>query len=75
MIVCICRGVRCSTIRAAIRAGALTVEEVGDACEAGTDCGSCQDEIAGMIDEAGASRASAPSPARVRLSLAPQVSG
>lgn len=51
MIVCICRGVRCSEIRAAVRAGAETVEAVGEACEAGTDCGSCQFVVQDLIDE------------------------
>ncbi len=45
MFVCICHAVTDTVIRSCIRAGASTVEEVGDACEAGTGCGSCHDHI------------------------------
>lgn len=51
MIVCVCHGVRCSKVRAAIRDGAATVDEVGEACGAGTDCGSCQELIEDLIQE------------------------
>jgi bacterioferritin-associated ferredoxin len=34
-----------SAIRACIARGARTVEEVGDACDAGTGCGSCHEHI------------------------------
>jgi bacterioferritin-associated ferredoxin len=43
--VCICYAVPDSAIRACIARGARTVEEVGDACDAGTGCGSCHDHI------------------------------
>ena len=45
MYVCICYAVPDSEIRSCIARGARTVEEVGDACGAGTGCGSCQDHI------------------------------
>ena len=48
---CICKAVCEKRVRAAIEAGATTVGAVGRACGAGTDCGSCQDEIACMIDD------------------------
>ena len=51
MIVCVCQGVRCSEVRSAIRGGALTVEAVGAACGAGTDCGSCRSVIEDMLEE------------------------
>jgi len=35
----------------AIRCGARTEEAVGAACGAGTNCGSCLDRIADMIDD------------------------
>ncbi|WP_232664438.1 (2Fe-2S)-binding protein [Pseudonocardia sp. TRM90224] len=45
MYVCICAAVTDTEIRSCIARGARTVEEVGDACEAGTGCGSCHDHI------------------------------
>lgn len=50
MYVCICARVRECEVRRAVRAGAHTEEAVGDACEAGTGCGSCLDRIADLID-------------------------
>lgn len=52
MIVCICQGVGCRTVREAIRDGALTADAVGEACGAGTDCGSCRGMIEDMIEDA-----------------------
>jgi bacterioferritin-associated ferredoxin len=43
--VCICHAVPDSVVRSCIARGARTVEEVGDACDAGTGCGSCHDHI------------------------------
>ena len=51
MFVCICERVREGEVLAAIRCGARTEEAVGDACGAGTNCGSCLDRICDMIDE------------------------
>jgi bacterioferritin-associated ferredoxin len=51
MIVCICRRVSDRTIRAAIEAGASTVEEVGQATRAGTGCGACHESINEMLCE------------------------
>lgn len=45
MIVCQCKGVTDADIRKAIREGAVTVEQVGLACRAGTDCGGCKPTI------------------------------
>lgn len=45
MYVCICAAVTDDRIRSCIAQGARTVEEVGEACEAGTGCGSCHDQI------------------------------
>lgn len=45
MYVCICHAVTDTVIRSCIARGAGTVEEVGDACDAGTGCGSCHDHI------------------------------
>jgi bacterioferritin-associated ferredoxin len=43
--VCMCFAVCDRTIRSCIARGARTVEEVGEATEAGTGCGGCQDHI------------------------------
>jgi bacterioferritin-associated ferredoxin len=67
MYVCICSRVRECELRAAIRAGARTEEAVGDACGAGTGCGSCADRICDLImeEEPRVARADAPVPAAV----------
>lgn len=51
MIVCVCHGVPCSKIRSVVRDGAQTIDAVGTACRAGTDCGSCREMIEGIIEE------------------------
>lgn len=51
MYACICHRVRECEVRAVIRAGAHTEESVGDACAAGTGCGSCLDRIGDLIEE------------------------
>jgi bacterioferritin-associated ferredoxin len=45
MYVCICFAVHESELAEVIADGARTEEEVGDACAAGTGCGSCLDRI------------------------------
>ena len=45
MYVCICHAVPDTEIRSCITRGARSIEEVGDACGAGTGCGSCHDHI------------------------------
>ena len=51
MFVCICARVRECEVRSAIRLGARSEDAVGDACGAGTNCGTCLDRIEQMIDE------------------------
>ncbi len=51
MYACICERVRECDVRLAILAGARTEESVGEACGAGTGCGSCLDRICELIDE------------------------
>jgi bacterioferritin-associated ferredoxin len=51
MYVCICARVRERDLRSAIRTGARCEESVGEACGAGTGCGSCVDRICDIIDE------------------------
>ena len=49
-IVCSCFGVGRNEIAAAVAAGCRTVKAVGDATQAGTNCGSCRAEIKGIVD-------------------------
>lgn len=51
MIVCLCRGVSDTEIRATIAAGAETVPEIGDACGAGTDCRMCCQSLEALLAE------------------------
>lgn len=50
-IVCSCFGVGAREIAAAVRKGCATVEAVGKATCAGTNCGSCKSEIREIVDE------------------------
>jgi len=47
--VCACFGVGVNTIRAAVGAGCASLDAVGKALRAGTNCGSCRTEIARII--------------------------
>jgi assimilatory nitrate reductase catalytic subunit len=48
--VCACLNVGVNTIREAIQSGrALTVAALGEALGAGTSCGSCRPELAGLL--------------------------
>jgi bacterioferritin-associated ferredoxin len=51
MIVCICKAVPESRIQEVIEAGARSVVDVGRACGAGTDCGTCAGSIEELITE------------------------
>jgi assimilatory nitrate reductase catalytic subunit len=48
-IVCACFGVGLAAIRAALTSGAESVEEIGKALRAGTNCGSCLPELKRII--------------------------
>ena len=48
-VVCACHGVGADAIAATIAGGAGSVEAVGAACKAGTNCGSCIPEIRKML--------------------------
>lgn len=50
-IICACMGVGANEIADAVRNGHLTVDAVGKATCAGTNCGSCKAEIAEIIHE------------------------
>jgi bacterioferritin-associated ferredoxin len=75
MIVCMCRGIRCTTIKAAISGGAFTLDAVGDACGAGTDCGGCRSMIEVMIEDVIEEGAPLRFDARGRVHLAMASSG
>jgi len=62
MIVCCCKAVCSQKIAELIASGIDTVEAIGEVCGAGTDCGSCRDQIEEMIEEG----ARPTLPARVR---------
>jgi bacterioferritin-associated ferredoxin len=51
VLVCICKGVSERKLQDVIAAGAESVESVGRACGAGTDCGTCQGSIEELITE------------------------
>jgi len=51
-LICTCMEVYRNTIIEAIKSNGLkTVDEVGEATEAGTVCGECQDDIQTILDE------------------------
>ena len=52
MIVCVCRAVSDGEVKQSIRHGAASVSEIGEACGAGTDCGSCCDMLCTMLQDA-----------------------
>jgi assimilatory nitrate reductase catalytic subunit len=56
-IVCACFSVGANQIAAAIENGAASVEAVGSALRAGTNCGSCRVEIRRLIDAAALKKA------------------
>jgi len=49
MLVCLCRGISDREVREVVARGATTLREVGKACGAGIDCGSCRDLIRTLI--------------------------
>ena len=67
MILCLCQGISDHKVRATIRGGACTLDEVVTACRAGSDCGACQEAVLDLLAEAGRHRASAPSVVEVGL--------
>ena len=59
---CQCLLVSEQEVLATIRAGARTVDEVGERCDAGTGCGSCRGGIELMIQQEVRRRARSPLP-------------
>lgn len=56
MFVCMCRAVTDAHIRACIRAGANTVEEISERSLAGTGCGGCLDHVETILEDGGVPR-------------------
>lgn len=54
MIVCLCKRATDRDISDAIDGGARTVDEVGEACGAGTGCGCCREFIHDQLAVSGA---------------------
>ena len=54
MIACQCLAVSDRVILEAVAAGALSIDAIGQACQAGTDCGGCHRTLRHMIDAAAA---------------------
>lgn len=54
--VCACFSVGRNTIADAIATGANTLDAVGEACQAGTNCGSCRSEISAMFEKVSADK-------------------
>ncbi|MGB3247370.1 MAG: nitrate reductase [Sulfitobacter sp.] len=50
--ICACLNIGINTLRAAIAAGATSVEALATATCAGTNCGSCKPELASLIEQA-----------------------
>jgi len=51
LYVCICARVRENEVRSVIQMGARCEDSVGDACGAGTGCGTCLERICDLIKE------------------------
>jgi bacterioferritin-associated ferredoxin len=50
MVVCVCSGSNEREIERAMDAGAASLAELGDACRAGLDCGSCRPTLQQLLD-------------------------
>ena len=51
MIVCLCHGVSESEVDRCVQAGAESLEEIGNACGAGTSCGCCREVLSEKLIE------------------------
>ena len=67
MILCLCQGISDHSVRATIRGGATTLDEVVASCRAGADCGACQDAVLDLLAEASCRRGAKPVPVEVGL--------
>lgn len=60
MIICHCKAVSDRSIRKAVRDGAMSLEDVGRACGAGSSCGACQDAVTALIHREAAHHSTSP---------------
>jgi len=72
MLVCVCRGVSDREVREVLARGASTLRDVGRACGAGTDCGSCRDLLRKMLGTCAAQGEAPPGAARPEEKLQSQ---
>ena len=49
MVVCLCAGSSERDIQRAVMAGARTLSEIGEFCQAGLDCGRCRPTLLGIL--------------------------
>ena len=49
MYVCYCAALSDTAVKAAVDAGAHTIEDLGDRCGAGTECGGCHPALAELL--------------------------
>ena len=49
MVVWHCLAINDATIRDLLATGALSVEEIGTRCGAGTECGACVDQVRQLV--------------------------
>lgn len=54
MLLCSCHAVSERSIRACIAAGARTVQDIAEKCNAGATCGGCWPALDDLLDEAAA---------------------
>ena len=69
MIVCSCKGVGSTQLEALLRSGCHTVEAIGRACGAGTDCGGCLAHLREQLEARSPAREGQSGVARTRLRL------
>ena len=65
MIVCQCRSITDRQVRAAVDLGSDSLDDLADACGAGTDCRGCHETLEALLDEGRAARPAANDPRRL----------
>ena len=60
MFVCLCRVVADRQVEEAVQNGAQSIEEIGEACGAGTGCGACHEMLEDMLKKGNKSQAVEP---------------
>lgn len=51
MYVCVCKCVTNKEIEEHIKEGCDTIEKIQEACQAGTDCGICEEQIKNILED------------------------